>query len=109
MEFDLINVKGGFEPLTARDGIEIKNAIFKHGGSSQSEILQALNDLDDLMLKRFYIRKEGVKNSFVNVGDKYRELDIEFGDKVGEAIMIISTKWAEYALGFLGKSPNYHE
>ena len=109
MEFEILDLIGGFEPLTAKDGLTIKKAIFNHGGAEQKQVMAALNDLDDLMLKRFYLRKDGAKKGFINSASPLSELDIEFGNQVGEAIMIISTKWAEYALSFLGKSPNYQK
>ena len=105
MEFELLGLTGGFKQLTARDGLSIKKAIFNHGGTEQKDIMGALNDLDDLMLKRFYLKKDGAKKSF----GTWEDFDIEFGNSAGQAIMTISAKWAEYALGFLGKSPNYHE
>lgn len=90
MQFELYGKKCEFRRLTAKEGLDLKNAMLKASATNDFSVL------DSLMLKVLEVDSEKNINT--------QTIELIFAENAVNAICEISVKFMEYAQSFLPKS-----
>ena len=90
MNFEVLGKKCEFRRLTAKEGLELKNAMLKASATNE------FKSLDDLMFEVLKIDDDFVKSPIA--------IEPIFGVNSANAICEISVKFMEYAQSFLPNS-----